>query len=222
MIYTSQFQKFYPYDWFCGSGSHIQMPAVCIRMHSPHLPLKIPALTDGPVLISPARAGVCWSRPIVFGVHLQTSLPPASCCPSPRCCRSVSRCVCRCGGYSQAGSQPVDSHTGYSSQPFTPKAFTLFNCSSRFPQIYQDPKNDSECLSNITEFLKGCAVFRVEVSWCIYGPLTLLYVAALAPQWKQSTKETCSRHRRRNSGPMWERSCPAHRFIVTVWWDKAW
>uniref|UniRef100_A0A8C1L1D6 Rho guanine nucleotide exchange factor (GEF) 7a n=1 Tax=Cyprinus carpio TaxID=7962 RepID=A0A8C1L1D6_CYPCA len=46
-------------------------------------------------------------------------------------------------------------------------------------KIYQDPKNDSECLSNITEFLKGCAVFRVEVSWCIYGPLTLLYVAAL-------------------------------------------
>ncbi len=132
----------------------------------------------------------------------------ASCCPSPRCCRSVSRCVWGCGGY----SQPVDS-----SQSFTPKAFTLFNCSFRFPQIYQDPKNDSECLSNITEFLKGCAVFRVEVSWCVYGSLTLLYVAALAPQWKQSTKETCSRQRRRN----WVRSCPAHRFIVTVWWDKS-
>ncbi|XP_016316428.1 rho guanine nucleotide exchange factor 7-like isoform X1 [Sinocyclocheilus anshuiensis] len=29
-------------------------------------------------------------------------------------------------------------------------------------KIYQDPKNDSECLSNITEFLKGCAVFCVE------------------------------------------------------------
>ncbi|XP_016110524.1 rho guanine nucleotide exchange factor 7-like isoform X3 [Sinocyclocheilus grahami] len=29
-------------------------------------------------------------------------------------------------------------------------------------KLYQDPKNDSECLSNITEFLKGCAVFRVE------------------------------------------------------------
>uniref|UniRef100_A0A8C1TLK6 Rho guanine nucleotide exchange factor (GEF) 7a n=1 Tax=Cyprinus carpio TaxID=7962 RepID=A0A8C1TLK6_CYPCA len=29
-------------------------------------------------------------------------------------------------------------------------------------KIYQDPKNDSECFSNITEFLKGCAVFRVE------------------------------------------------------------
>ncbi|XP_058643872.1 rho guanine nucleotide exchange factor 7a isoform X3 [Onychostoma macrolepis] len=29
-------------------------------------------------------------------------------------------------------------------------------------KIYQDPKNDSECLSNLTEFLKGCAVFRVE------------------------------------------------------------
>uniref|UniRef100_A0A673I2P6 Rho guanine nucleotide exchange factor 7-like n=1 Tax=Sinocyclocheilus rhinocerous TaxID=307959 RepID=A0A673I2P6_9TELE len=25
-------------------------------------------------------------------------------------------------------------------------------------KIYQDPKNDSECLSNITEFLKGCAL----------------------------------------------------------------
>ncbi|KAI2660587.1 Rho guanine nucleotide exchange factor 7 [Labeo rohita] len=61
-----------------------------------------------------------------------------------------------------SGSQPVDSHAGYSRQSSTPKAFTLFNCSSRFPQIYQDPKNDSECLSNITEFLKGCAVFRVE------------------------------------------------------------
>ncbi|XP_067299759.1 rho guanine nucleotide exchange factor 7a isoform X1 [Pseudorasbora parva] len=29
-------------------------------------------------------------------------------------------------------------------------------------KIFQDPKNDNECLSNITEFLKGCAVFRVE------------------------------------------------------------
>uniref|UniRef100_A0A9J7WWP7 Rho guanine nucleotide exchange factor (GEF) 7a n=1 Tax=Cyprinus carpio carpio TaxID=630221 RepID=A0A9J7WWP7_CYPCA len=47
-------------------------------------------------------------------------------------------------------------------------------------KIYQDPKNDSECLSNITEFLKGCAVFRVEVSWCISALLILLYVAALA------------------------------------------
>ncbi len=53
------------------------MFAVYTKMHSPHLPLKIPALTDGPVLIPPARAGVCWSCPIVFGVHLQTSLPLA-------------------------------------------------------------------------------------------------------------------------------------------------
>ncbi|XP_056611218.1 rho guanine nucleotide exchange factor 7a isoform X1 [Triplophysa dalaica] len=29
-------------------------------------------------------------------------------------------------------------------------------------RIFQDPKTDSERLSNITEFLKGCAVFRVE------------------------------------------------------------
>ncbi|XP_026883745.2 rho guanine nucleotide exchange factor 7a isoform X4 [Electrophorus electricus] len=29
-------------------------------------------------------------------------------------------------------------------------------------KIFQDPKNDCECLSNITEFLKGCAAFRVE------------------------------------------------------------
>ncbi|XP_030642041.1 rho guanine nucleotide exchange factor 7a isoform X3 [Chanos chanos] len=29
-------------------------------------------------------------------------------------------------------------------------------------KIFQDPKNDAECLSNIQEFLKGCIVFRVE------------------------------------------------------------
>ncbi|XP_067373395.1 rho guanine nucleotide exchange factor 7a isoform X1 [Channa argus] len=29
-------------------------------------------------------------------------------------------------------------------------------------KIYQDPKNDGECLSNIKEFLKGCTSFRVE------------------------------------------------------------
>uniref|UniRef100_A0A6Q2ZAH3 Rho guanine nucleotide exchange factor (GEF) 7a n=1 Tax=Esox lucius TaxID=8010 RepID=A0A6Q2ZAH3_ESOLU len=29
-------------------------------------------------------------------------------------------------------------------------------------KIYQEPKNDGECLSNIKEFLKGCASFRVE------------------------------------------------------------
>ncbi|XP_053352775.1 rho guanine nucleotide exchange factor 7a isoform X2 [Clarias gariepinus] len=29
-------------------------------------------------------------------------------------------------------------------------------------QVFQEPKNDSECLSNIKEFLKGCAAFRVE------------------------------------------------------------
>ncbi|KTG35164.1 hypothetical protein cypCar_00015242 [Cyprinus carpio] len=75
-------------------------------------------------------------------------------------CRLLERL--RPGTTDKAGSQPVYSHTGYSSQCFTPKACTLFNYSSRLPQIYQDPKNDSECLSNITEFLKGCAVFRVE------------------------------------------------------------
>uniref|UniRef100_A0A7N8XI84 Rho guanine nucleotide exchange factor 7 n=1 Tax=Mastacembelus armatus TaxID=205130 RepID=A0A7N8XI84_9TELE len=31
-------------------------------------------------------------------------------------------------------------------------------------KIYQEPKNDGECLSNIKEFLKGCTSFRVEVS----------------------------------------------------------
>uniref|UniRef100_A0A8C5GGV1 Rho guanine nucleotide exchange factor (GEF) 7a n=1 Tax=Gouania willdenowi TaxID=441366 RepID=A0A8C5GGV1_GOUWI len=30
-------------------------------------------------------------------------------------------------------------------------------------KIYQEPKNDAECLSNIKEFLKGCASFRVEL-----------------------------------------------------------
>lgn len=105
-----------------------------------------------------------------------------------------SQCVCvDVVIVSQSVNQPVDPRAGYLSQSFTPKAFTLSNCSSLFPQIFQDPKNDSECLSNITEFLKGCAVFRVEVSWCIYCILTVLYVAALAPQWKQSTKEMCSR-----------------------------
>uniref|UniRef100_A0AAY4DUS8 Rho guanine nucleotide exchange factor (GEF) 7a n=1 Tax=Denticeps clupeoides TaxID=299321 RepID=A0AAY4DUS8_9TELE len=29
-------------------------------------------------------------------------------------------------------------------------------------KVYQEPKNDSECLSNIREFLKGCSSFRVE------------------------------------------------------------
>uniref|UniRef100_A0A8C4HI67 Rho guanine nucleotide exchange factor 7 n=1 Tax=Dicentrarchus labrax TaxID=13489 RepID=A0A8C4HI67_DICLA len=31
-------------------------------------------------------------------------------------------------------------------------------------KIYQEPKNDGECLHNIKEFLKGCTSFRVEVS----------------------------------------------------------
>ncbi|CAB1346448.1 unnamed protein product [Coregonus sp. 'balchen'] len=31
-------------------------------------------------------------------------------------------------------------------------------------KIYQEPKNDVECLSNIKEFLKGCTSFRVEVN----------------------------------------------------------
>uniref|UniRef100_A0A8C7GYK5 Rho guanine nucleotide exchange factor 7 n=1 Tax=Oncorhynchus kisutch TaxID=8019 RepID=A0A8C7GYK5_ONCKI len=30
-------------------------------------------------------------------------------------------------------------------------------------KIYQEPKNDGECLSNIKEFLKGCTSFRVEL-----------------------------------------------------------
>ncbi|KAJ8350427.1 hypothetical protein SKAU_G00255570 [Synaphobranchus kaupii] len=29
-------------------------------------------------------------------------------------------------------------------------------------KIYQEPRNDTECLANIREFLKGCAIFRVE------------------------------------------------------------
>ncbi|XP_035762596.1 rho guanine nucleotide exchange factor 7a [Neolamprologus brichardi] len=29
-------------------------------------------------------------------------------------------------------------------------------------KVYQEPKNDGECLSNIKEFLKGCTAFRVE------------------------------------------------------------
>ncbi|XP_067112928.1 rho guanine nucleotide exchange factor 7a isoform X1 [Osmerus mordax] len=29
-------------------------------------------------------------------------------------------------------------------------------------KVYQEPKNDGECLSNIKEFLKGCTSFRVE------------------------------------------------------------
>lgn len=41
-----------------------------------------------------------------------------------------------------------------------------FNSWPAFPffQVYQEPKNDGECLSNIKEFLKGCTAFRVEVS----------------------------------------------------------
>ncbi|KAJ3592058.1 hypothetical protein NHX12_007188 [Muraenolepis orangiensis] len=30
-------------------------------------------------------------------------------------------------------------------------------------KIYQEPRNDSECLSNVKEFLKGCTAFRVEL-----------------------------------------------------------
>uniref|UniRef100_A0A673HYB0 Rho guanine nucleotide exchange factor 7-like n=1 Tax=Sinocyclocheilus rhinocerous TaxID=307959 RepID=A0A673HYB0_9TELE len=48
-------------------------------------------------------------------------------------------------------------------------------------KIYQDPKNDSECLSNITEFLKGCAVFRVEVSWLLQMfPLVIILLCLLS------------------------------------------
>ncbi|XP_075962282.1 rho guanine nucleotide exchange factor 7a isoform X1 [Anarhichas minor] len=35
-------------------------------------------------------------------------------------------------------------------------------CIAPIPPIYQEPKNDGECLSNIKEFLKGCTSFRVE------------------------------------------------------------
>ncbi|XP_035250109.1 rho guanine nucleotide exchange factor 7-like isoform X2 [Anguilla anguilla] len=29
-------------------------------------------------------------------------------------------------------------------------------------KIYQEPRNDTECLANIREFLKGCGIFRIE------------------------------------------------------------
>lgn len=49
-------------------------------------------------------------------------------------------------------------------------------------QIYPEPKNDGECLSNIKEFLKGCTSFRVEVSTLfekILGYISLLWTTYL-------------------------------------------
>eukprot|EP00064_Thunnus_orientalis_P007934 superscaffoldBa00000912_g7956 len=39
---------------------------------------------------------------------------------------------------------------------------TLIVATSMHNWIYQEPKNDGECLNNIKEFLKGCTSFRVE------------------------------------------------------------
>uniref|UniRef100_A0A671PIM8 Rho guanine nucleotide exchange factor 7-like n=1 Tax=Sinocyclocheilus anshuiensis TaxID=1608454 RepID=A0A671PIM8_9TELE len=64
-------------------------------------------------------------------------------------------------------------------------------------KIYQDPKNDSECLSNITEFLKGCAVFRVEVSWLLQiFPLVifLLCVLSVGVDIGIGSDSVCTRH----------------------------
>uniref|UniRef100_A0A673I351 Rho guanine nucleotide exchange factor 7-like n=1 Tax=Sinocyclocheilus rhinocerous TaxID=307959 RepID=A0A673I351_9TELE len=46
-------------------------------------------------------------------------------------------------------------------------------------KIYQDPKNDSECLSNITEFLKGCAVFRCLTVLQMF-PLVIILLCLLS------------------------------------------
>lgn len=44
-------------------------------------------------------------------------------------------------------------------------------------QVFQEPKNDGECLGNIREFLKGCASYRVEVSSLLLTCLCLLFIS---------------------------------------------
>ncbi|TMS06316.1 Rho guanine nucleotide exchange factor 7 [Larimichthys crocea] len=43
-------------------------------------------------------------------------------------------------------------------------------------KIYQEPKNDGECLNNIREFLKGCSSFRVE-HYIFVPPLALMLIS---------------------------------------------
>lgn len=47
-----------------------------------------------------------------------------------------------------------------------------FICSF-YLQIHQEPRKDSECLSNIKEFVKGCALYHVEVSGACFLCLCL-------------------------------------------------
>lgn len=58
----------------------------------------------------------------------------------------------------------AENHCANSRKTATWAGGFTFNPGYLFLQIYQEPKNDGECLYNIKEFLKGCTSFRVEVS----------------------------------------------------------
>uniref|UniRef100_A0A671S1F4 Rho guanine nucleotide exchange factor 7-like n=1 Tax=Sinocyclocheilus anshuiensis TaxID=1608454 RepID=A0A671S1F4_9TELE len=62
-------------------------------------------------------------------------------------------------------------------------------------KIYQDPKNDSECLSNITEFLKGCAVFLFDsVDKMFPFVIILLCLLSVGVDIGIGSDSVCTRH----------------------------
>lgn len=64
------------------------------------------------------------------------------------------------------------------SEPGVPKLYKKYGSGlvTRFAfslsQICQEPRNDSDCQTNIREFLKGCTAFRVEVSVSVLNLLS--------------------------------------------------
>uniref|UniRef100_A0A8D0CY18 Rho guanine nucleotide exchange factor (GEF) 7a n=1 Tax=Sander lucioperca TaxID=283035 RepID=A0A8D0CY18_SANLU len=60
-------------------------------------------------------------------------------------------------------------------------------------KIYQEPKNDGECLCNIKEFLKGCTSFRVEVS--TFSDLCLSWVCTTPDMSENSGQQLLVRAR---------------------------
>lgn len=69
--------------------------------------------------------------------------------------------------YSPAGAS-AGVAAGFSRTRPRPLCFAQFLCSVL--QVYPEPRSESECLSNIREFLRGCgASLRLEVSGCGCG-----------------------------------------------------
>lgn len=76
--------------------------------------------------------------------------------------RSWRMCVDRLESFSKRLT--AENHCANSRKTATWAGGLPLTIQLSFLQIYQEPKNDGECLYNIKEFLKGCTSFRVEVS----------------------------------------------------------